>query len=105
MVGKVRWFLGPVVSLVLLVCLSACIVPDQINNQPTGEPTIQPAHRRSQYAFRNLQEAVYYYAGSHAVAPDDFLGFIRLAKACTALEEAGAEDAVCREAAERIVGG
>ena len=51
-----------------------------------------------------LEEAAGWYGKYHEMAPDDLLGLKRLAEVCTALEEAGVEDASCREAAARVRG-
>jgi len=48
-----------------------------------------------------LQQAAYYYARYHALAPNDLLGLKRLAGVCTALE-AGVDDESCQEAAEHV---
>jgi tetratricopeptide (TPR) repeat protein len=93
------------VTALYRICLSACNIADRPNDQPTDDPITQPVRRGSPCAIGDLQEAAYYYRAGYALAPGDLLGLRRLAEVCAVLEEAGAEDASCREVAERVAAG
>jgi tetratricopeptide (TPR) repeat protein len=51
-----------------------------------------------------LKDAARWYGQYHALVSDDLLGLKRLAEVCTALEQAGADDESCRQAALRVSG-
>ena len=88
--------LGPVMSLVLIIHLSACATPTQPTSPPTAAPTTQsPAGPPPvDLQLAHLQQAAYNYARYHALAPDDLLGLKHLAGVCAALEQAGVEDPI-----------
>jgi len=92
-----------VAGVAIVLLLSACATSTQPPNHPaTQPPNLKPANL--QPATHHLQQAASWYNRYHALAPDDLLGLKKLTEVCTALEEAGVEDASCQRAAEREMG-
>jgi tetratricopeptide (TPR) repeat protein len=52
---------------------------------------------------QHLAEAARWYGQYHALAPNDLLGLKELTEVCSALEEAGAQNASCHQTAERVL--
>ena len=91
-------------TLALLLSARAAPAPQLTNLPPAASLTrsladsppanLKPETLKLETTY--LQQAAYYYARYHALAPDDLLGLKRLVGVCTALEGAGVEEESCR---------
>jgi len=82
--------------------LDPTVVPTYLRLGLVAEARLQIPNPKSQ---EWLEEAAGWYGRYYHMAPDDLMGLRKLAKVCTALEEAGVSDPSCQEATEWAMGG